>query len=128
MEVEEGKLAVKKKTQNKKKRLSKNQRTAKKKAETKPPSDPAQADPRPGESSTEELDGETYKRRKLSGTAPRFETIYVPAVPGGGIKEQIGGEITPTEPCEEVPADIPPWRKEYEQSKQRKKRLVPSVP
>ena len=81
--------------QNKKKKLSKNQRTAKKKAE----SGNHEAPLVPGEGSTEELDGETYKRRKLSGTAPRFETIYVPAVPNMQ-KEQVGGEITPTEPCE----------------------------
>ena len=51
-------------------------------------------------SSTEELHGETYKRRKLSGTAPRFETIYVPALPNVR-KEKVGGDITPTEPCED---------------------------
>ena len=48
-------------------------------------------------SSTEEVDGETYEGKRLKGTGPRFETIYVPELPNVE-KEIIGGEITPTEP------------------------------
>ena len=36
---------------------------------------------------------------QLVGATPRFETIYVPAVPNTQ-KERVGGNITPTEPCE----------------------------
>ena len=46
-------------------------------------------------SSTEELDGETYKRKSCVS----FETIYVPALPIVQ-KEKVGGEIAPTEPFE----------------------------